>query len=117
MKQTSKHIDVKYHHVHDEQTKGSVNFQYVTSAANQADLLTKPLAAPRHMQLLQLINLSANDPLHPTMLNTEASHVTQDSTNLTHPSHNVREAKAGSDCGKEKGVRLGGEKGGAGKEA
>jgi len=45
VRQKSKHIDVKYHHVHDEQQRGSVGFQYVTSAANPADLLTKPLAA------------------------------------------------------------------------
>ena len=46
VKQKSKHIDVKYHHVHDEQAKGSIQFRYVTSASNPADLLTKPLAAP-----------------------------------------------------------------------
>jgi len=57
VRQKSKHIDVKYHHVHDEQQRGSVRLQYVTSAANPADLLTKPLAAPRHEQLLQLTNL------------------------------------------------------------
>jgi len=51
VKQKSKHIDVKYHHVHDEQTKGSVHFQHVTSAANPADVLTKPLAAPRRDEL------------------------------------------------------------------
>jgi len=117
VKQKSKHIDVKYHHVHNEQTKGSVKFQYVTSAANPANLLTKPLAAPRYMQLLQLINLSANESVHPTILNTEASLVTQDLTNHTHLSDNVRVAKNGSDSAKEKGVRLRGEKGGAGKEA
>jgi len=55
--QKSKHIDVKYHHVHDEQQRGSVRFQYVTSAENPADLLTKPLAAPRHEQLLQRTGL------------------------------------------------------------
>jgi hypothetical protein len=52
VRQKSKHIDVKYHHVHDEQQRGLVRFQYVASAANPADLLTKPLAAPRHEQLL-----------------------------------------------------------------
>jgi hypothetical protein len=61
VKQKSKHIDVKYHHVHDEQLKGSVQFQYVTSATNPADLLTKPLAAPRHTELLQLVGLVKND--------------------------------------------------------
>jgi hypothetical protein len=57
VQQKSKHIDVKYHHVHDEQLKGNVRFQYVTSASNPADLLTKPLAAPRHGQLLELTGL------------------------------------------------------------
>jgi len=44
VQQKSKHIDVKYHHVHDEQMKGTVKFQYVTSESNSADLLTKPPA-------------------------------------------------------------------------
>ena len=59
VRQKSKHIDVKYHHVHDEQMKGSVKFQYVTSESNPADLLTKPLAAPRHEQLIRLIGLTS----------------------------------------------------------
>jgi len=46
VRQKSKHIHVKYHHVHDEQMKGAVKFQYVTSESNPADLLTKPLAVP-----------------------------------------------------------------------
>jgi len=96
VKQKSKHIDVKYHHVHDEQTKGLVNFRYVTSAANPADLLTKPLAAPRHMQLLQLINLTTNDPASPI--------------NLQPSSPNTETSDSVDDSGKEKGVRLGKEK-------
>jgi len=48
IRQKSKHIDVKYHHVHDEQMKGAVKFQYVTSESNPGDLLTKPVAVPRH---------------------------------------------------------------------
>jgi len=61
VRQKSKHIDVKYHHVHDEQMKGAVKFQYVTSESNPADLLTKPLAVPRHEQLLQLTGLTQPD--------------------------------------------------------
>ena len=57
VQQKSKHIDVKYHHVHDEQLKGNVRFQYVTSTSNPADLLTKLPAAPRHGQLLELTGL------------------------------------------------------------
>jgi hypothetical protein len=101
VRQKSKHIDVKYHHVHDEQMKGSVHCQYVTSAANPADLLTKPLAAARHAQLLQLIDMSTNDSSHP----------------VTQPSHLTQATKKGNDSGKEKGVRLWEGKGGAGKDA
>ena len=43
--------------------KGSVKFQYVTSESNPADLLTKPLAVPRHEQLLQLTGLTQFDSL------------------------------------------------------
>ena len=58
IRQKSKHIDVKYHHVHDEQMKGAVKFQSVTSEFNPAGLLTKPLAVPRHERLLQLSGLT-----------------------------------------------------------
>jgi len=42
--------------------KGTVKFQYVTSESNPADLLTKPLAVPRHKQLLQLTGLTPLGP-------------------------------------------------------
>jgi len=38
--------------------KGSVKFQYISSASNPADMLTKPLADPGHEQLLQLTGLT-----------------------------------------------------------
>ena len=40
----TKHIDVKYHHVHDEQrVHRTVDFHYVSTGKNTADHLTKPL--------------------------------------------------------------------------
>jgi len=42
--------------------KGTVKFQYVISESNPADLLTKPLAVPRHEQLLQLTGLTLFGP-------------------------------------------------------
>ena len=53
----SKHIDVKHRHSHDEQQKGTVSFQYVPSAANIADVMTKPFARPRHEELAKMLNL------------------------------------------------------------
>jgi len=46
VQQKSKHIDIKYHHVNDEQMKGAVKFQYITSESNPANLRTKPLRVP-----------------------------------------------------------------------
>ena len=62
VRQKSKHIEVKYHHVHDEQMKGAVKFQYVTSESNPADLPTKPLMVPQHKRLLQLTSLTLFGP-------------------------------------------------------
>jgi len=113
VKQKSKHIDVKYHHVHDEQTKGLVHFQYVTSAANPAALLTKPLAAPRHAQLLQLIHLSPNNLPHPI------NHNENISPNASHQEggEQLGEGKGGEILGRKRGVRLREEGGGARKKA
>lgn len=57
VRQKTKHIAVKYHHSHDEQIQGNVRFHYVTSASNLADILTKPLAAPKHQKLTLEIGL------------------------------------------------------------
>ena len=62
VQQKSKHIDLKYHHVHDEQIKGAVKFLYVTSESNPAHLRAKLLAVPRHEQLLQLTGLTPFSP-------------------------------------------------------
>ena len=56
-KQKTKHIDIKYHHIRDEEAKGSVCYYYVPTADNPADLLTKALPAPRHRSLVGLIGL------------------------------------------------------------
>jgi hypothetical protein len=53
-KQKTKHVDVKYHHSHNEQNQGRVIFHYVPTGANVADLLTKLLLAPQHQQLTRL---------------------------------------------------------------
>ena len=42
----TKHVDVKYHFITDEISKGSVGVKWVPSAEQQADILTKALARP-----------------------------------------------------------------------
>ena len=56
-KQKTKHIDVKYHHIRDEESKGSIRYHYVRSTDNPADLLTKALATPCHGVLVGLVGL------------------------------------------------------------
>jgi len=42
----TKHVDVKYHFITDEISKGAVDVKWVPSAEQQADIFTKALAAP-----------------------------------------------------------------------
>jgi len=42
----TKHVDVKYHFITDEISKGAVQVKWVPSAEQQADIFTKALAAP-----------------------------------------------------------------------
>jgi hypothetical protein len=42
----TKHVDVKYHFITDEISKGAVGVKWVPSAEQQADIFTKALAAP-----------------------------------------------------------------------
>jgi hypothetical protein len=53
----TKHIDIKYHHIHDEKANGRIKLAYVSSKENPADLFTKPLHGPRHMELVGMIGL------------------------------------------------------------
>jgi hypothetical protein len=59
VKAKTKHIDVKFHHTHDEQEKGNVKFTYVPSRENVADLFTKPLPTTHHRELTRMCGLYA----------------------------------------------------------
>lgn len=50
-------IDVKFHHIVDEQKNGIVNFQYIRSARNPADVLTKGLETKKHEETFSLLSL------------------------------------------------------------
>ena len=38
-----KHIDIKYHFIHDAKERGEISINYISSANQTANILTKPL--------------------------------------------------------------------------
>jgi hypothetical protein len=53
----AKHIDVRYHIVREQISKGNVKVHPVTSANQLADIFTKPLGGPRHRDLCARLQL------------------------------------------------------------
>jgi hypothetical protein len=53
----TKHINIKYHDSHDEDKRGIIDFSYIETKENIADILTKPLSAPRHLELIKKMNM------------------------------------------------------------
>ena len=51
----TKHVDIKYHFVTDVFERGDVQFQWIPTDKQQADILTKALAAPQHAVLRDAI--------------------------------------------------------------
>lgn len=47
----TKHIDIKYHFVHDEVRLGRVELKWIPTAEQVADIFTKALAGPLHKQM------------------------------------------------------------------
>jgi hypothetical protein len=47
----TKHIDIKYHFVHDEVDNGRIRLQWVPTVDQWADILTKALGGPQHKAL------------------------------------------------------------------
>ena len=56
-KQKTKHIDIKYHHIRDEEAKGTIQYHYVKMSNNPANLLTKALPTARHRVLVEMTGL------------------------------------------------------------
>ena len=48
----SKHIDVRYHFIRDCVEEGLVKLEYVETAPQLGDILTKPLGRLRHRELM-----------------------------------------------------------------
>jgi hypothetical protein len=63
----TKHIDIKYHFIQDEVSSGRVQLQWIPTAQQQADILTKPLGGTQHKTLREqlLVRVSATEPAKP----------------------------------------------------
>jgi len=53
----TKHIDIRHHFIRDHTTRGAISIEYCPMAENTADILTKPLAAPRVERLALTMGL------------------------------------------------------------
>ena len=59
----TRHIETKYHYIHNEQREqGRIQFEYVPSADNLADVMTKSLAGPKHIEMTTRMNVRAHVP-------------------------------------------------------
>jgi hypothetical protein len=54
----TKHIDIKYHQVRDSVDQGFLNIDFVPSAMQCADILTKALSPVQHLRALRQLNVS-----------------------------------------------------------
>jgi hypothetical protein len=57
LSERSKHIDVHHHFVRERVALGQVGFKYVSTAANAADMLTKPLAIVKHTAFCSMVGM------------------------------------------------------------
>ena len=57
----TKHIDVKYHFIRDQQANGKIDVRYVATQEQLADMFTKPLAALRFKELKEKIGVKSSD--------------------------------------------------------
>ena len=55
--QRTKHVDVKFHFIRDQQEKGDIDVSYVETENQLADIFTKPLPEPRFVKLRREINV------------------------------------------------------------
>uniref|UniRef100_A0AAV1UC50 CCHC-type domain-containing protein n=1 Tax=Peronospora matthiolae TaxID=2874970 RepID=A0AAV1UC50_9STRA len=56
----AKHVDIKYHHIHDEVKRGEVQLEYCETSVMMADIMTKGLSGPRHKDLTTALGIRAS---------------------------------------------------------
>ena len=58
----TKHIDIQHHYVREQVAAGTVVSPYISTDDMVADILTKPLAAERHVKLAREMGVRAITP-------------------------------------------------------
>jgi hypothetical protein len=53
----TKHIELQWHYVRDQQTRRLIDLQYIPTKEMVADGMTKPLEKIKHQEFLRLMNL------------------------------------------------------------
>ena len=53
----TKHIDMHYHYMHKQVNAGVINLDYIPTANNPTDILTKPLSPRKHANLLNTLGV------------------------------------------------------------
>lgn len=59
----TKHIDVKFHFIRDQEIKKIVNFKYIPSDENLADMMTKPLGPSKLLEMRRAVGLTETGEL------------------------------------------------------
>ena len=54
-----KHINLKYHFIHEAMEEGKINVTYIPTEDNIADIFTKSLAKPKFMRFVEMLGLRA----------------------------------------------------------
>ena len=59
----TKHIEIRYHYIHDMVQKGAVELQYVPTDYQTADVLTKPLLKTKFQYFHRRLGVEENASL------------------------------------------------------
>ena len=59
----TKHIDIKFRHVCDQEDQGMISSQYVATQEQIADIMTKPLGAEKFSYFREMIGVHVREPL------------------------------------------------------
>lgn len=59
-----KHVDIKYHFLHEQVASWEINLRYINTKDNIADVFTKALRAPKFIRLREIMGLRGDRILH-----------------------------------------------------